>query len=57
MGGDGSRSDAHDAYVACAKGDDLDAMRSEIERHLRRGVEALEAFVARRGVGADRAVE
>jgi hypothetical protein len=32
-------------------------MRSEIERHLRRGVEALEAFVARRGVGADRAVE
>ena len=53
----GSRSDAHDAYVACAKGDDLDAMRSEIERHLRRGVEALEAFVARRGSGGAKGVE
>jgi hypothetical protein len=30
----GARSDAHDAYVACAKGDDLGAMRSEIERQL-----------------------
>ena len=46
----GARADAHDGYVACAKGDDLGAMRLEIERHLRRGVDALEAFVARRGV-------
>jgi len=47
----GARSDAHDAYVACAKGDDLGAMRSEIERHLRRGVDALEAYVAQRAAG------
>jgi DNA-binding GntR family transcriptional regulator len=45
----GARADAHDAYVACAKGDDLAAMRAEIERHLRRGADALEAFVVRRG--------
>jgi len=37
--------------VACAKGDDLGAMRSEIERHLRRGVDALEAYVAQRAAG------
>ena len=52
QGRTGARSDAHDGYVACAKGDDLGAMRSEIERHLHRGVDALEAFGGRRGVGA-----
>jgi len=40
--------DAHDTYVALAKGDDLDAMLHEVEEHMRRGLGTLEAFVAAR---------
>lgn len=40
--------DAHDTYVALAKGDDLNAMLHEVEAHMRRGLDTLEAFVAAR---------
>jgi DNA-binding GntR family transcriptional regulator len=42
--------DAHDSYVARAKGDDLDAMIDEVEQHMRRGLDTLEAFVIERNV-------
>jgi DNA-binding GntR family transcriptional regulator len=41
----GPLADAHQAYVTGAQADDLDAMLSEIESHMRRGVQRLEAFV------------
>ena len=41
----GPRRDAHDRYVACALSDDLDAMRSEIVEHMRRGAETTERFL------------
>lgn len=34
----GARLDAHDDYVALAKGSDLDAMRAEIAEHVQRGL-------------------
>lgn len=40
--------DAHDRYVELAKGDDLDAMLREVEEHMRRGLDTLEAFVVER---------
>jgi len=44
-GSRGPRRDSHAAYVRCALGDDLDAMRAEIETHMRRGAEKTEAFL------------
>ncbi len=41
--------DAHDRYVELSKGDDLDAMLHEVEDHMRRGLDTLEAFVLERG--------
>lgn len=35
----GPKRDAHDTYVACASGDDLEAMRNEIRCHMSRGLE------------------
>lgn len=35
----GPKRDAHDTYVACASGDDLEAMRNEIRCHMSRGME------------------
>jgi DNA-binding GntR family transcriptional regulator len=35
---------AHDAYLACALGDDLDLMKAEIERHIDKGLETAKAF-------------
>lgn len=40
--------DAHERYVALAKGDDLEAMLTEVEDHMRRGLGTLEAFVLER---------
>lgn len=40
--------DAHDTYVTLAKGDDLEAMLIEVEDHMRRGLDTLEAFVLER---------
>lgn len=40
---------AHDTYVELAKGDDLEAMVNEIEEHMSRGLDRLEAFVMSRG--------
>ncbi|MFM0089286.1 GntR family transcriptional regulator [Paraburkholderia sediminicola] len=34
----GARLDAHDDYVRLAKGDDLEAMRAEIDDHVQRGL-------------------
>jgi DNA-binding GntR family transcriptional regulator len=41
----GPRRDAHDSYIAAALGDSLDAMRSEIIEHMRRGAETTERFL------------
>jgi DNA-binding GntR family transcriptional regulator len=41
----GPRRDSHDSYIAAALGDDLDALRREIEDHMRRGVETTERFL------------
>src|SRR5690554_402538 len=40
--------DAHDRYVELSKGQDLDAMLQEVEEHMRRGLDTLEAFVRAR---------
>ena len=48
-GARGPRRDSHDSYVAAALGDDLDAMRAEIEEHMQRGARRTEAFVLSRG--------
>jgi DNA-binding GntR family transcriptional regulator len=41
----GPRRDGHDAYLRLALGDDLAAMRGEIESHMRRGAEQTKAFL------------
>lgn len=41
----GPRRDGHDAYIATALGNDLDALRAEISSHMARGREQTEAFV------------
>lgn len=41
----GPRRDAHDSYIRAALGDDLDAMRAEVEHHMRRGKQQTEAFL------------
>lgn len=43
----GPLRDAHVTYVELAKGDDLAAMRSEIEEHMQRGLQRLSEFVER----------
>lgn len=49
----GPKRNGHDSYVAAALGDDLDAMRAEIEHHMRRGAMQTERFLlARAGTGA-----
>lgn len=48
----GPRRDGHDAYLRLALGDDLEAMRGEIESHMRRGAEQTKAFL----VGRERAL-
>lgn len=40
--------DAHDRYVELSKGDDLGAMLLEVEDHMRRGLDTLQAFVIER---------
>ena len=40
--------DAHDDYVAFAKGDDLAAMLREVEQHMLRGLDTLRTFAAAR---------
>jgi DNA-binding GntR family transcriptional regulator len=42
----GPRRDAHDAYVAAALGDDLDAMKFEIDKHMLRGARQTEKFLS-----------
>jgi DNA-binding GntR family transcriptional regulator len=44
----GPRRDGHDAYLRLALGDDLEAMRREIESHMRRGAEQTKAFLVGR---------
>ncbi len=46
----GPRPDAHERYVALAKGDDFPAMLAEIEDHMQRGLGAVREFVARRSL-------
>lgn len=41
----GPRRDGHDDYLRLALGDDLAAMRGEIESHMRRGAEQTKAFL------------
>jgi DNA-binding GntR family transcriptional regulator len=41
----GPRRDSHDSYIRAALGRDLEAMRAEIEHHMRRGAEHTEAFL------------
>lgn len=41
----GPRRDGHDSYVACALGDDLAAMRAEIQNHMARGGQQTEDFL------------
>jgi DNA-binding GntR family transcriptional regulator len=42
----GPKRDAHDNYVACATGDDLEAMRAEIQNHMSRGLDQTKRFLA-----------
>ena len=51
----GALPDAHDRYVELAKGDDLDAMLAEVEEHMRRGLDTIEAFVVERNKAAETA--
>ncbi|KMO19923.1 GntR family transcriptional regulator [Methylobacterium platani JCM 14648] len=41
----GPRRDGHDAYLRLALGGDLEAMRREIDSHMRRGAEQTKAFL------------
>lgn len=41
----GPRRDSHDAYIRSALGNDLSAMKAEIEDHMQRGLEKTKAFV------------
>lgn len=41
----GPRRESHDDYLRLAIGDDLDAMKTEIRSHMRRGLEKTMAFV------------
>ena len=47
-GSTGPRRDAHVAYLRCALGDDLEAMKDEIAAHMRRGLVTTESFLRRR---------
>lgn len=49
--------DAHDSYVQLAKGEDLEAMLQEVEEHMRRGLDTLEAFVVERSRRAQAALD
>lgn len=44
----GPRRDAHDSYVAAALGDDLGAMRAEVDEHMQRGARKTERFLRAR---------
>ena len=44
-GSRGPRRDSHDSYVRRALGSDLDAMRAEIDVHMRRGLDTTERFL------------
>lgn len=44
----GPRKDAHDDYVSAALGDDLGAMRAEIDSHMLRGAGQTEKFLSAR---------
>ncbi len=44
----GPRRDAHDSYVAAALGDDLAAMRTEVDAHMLRGARQTERFLSAR---------
>lgn len=41
----GPRRDSHDSYIKAALADDLEAMKTEIADHMRRGVETTEKFL------------
>jgi DNA-binding GntR family transcriptional regulator len=41
----GPLREAHDLYVACACGDDLDAMLRHLEDHMRQGLETTKSFL------------
>jgi DNA-binding GntR family transcriptional regulator len=41
----GPKRESHDDYISLAIGDDLSAMKVEIGKHMRRGLEATKAFV------------
>ncbi len=41
----GPRREAHDAYVACALGEDIEAMRAELGHHMQRGLSTVLRFV------------
>ena len=47
-GARGPRRESHDDYVALALGDDLDAIRAEIDSHMRRGAELTASFLRSR---------
>lgn len=42
----GPLREAHDVYVRCACGDDLDAMLAHLEAHMRQGLETTKSFIA-----------
>lgn len=44
----GPRRESHDDYLRLAIGDDLEAMKTEIRSHMRRGLEKTKAFVEAR---------
>lgn len=44
----GPRRDAHDDYIRCALGDDLDAMRAELRDHMQRGLVTVLRFIENR---------
>lgn len=41
----GPKRESHDAYIRLAVGDNLEAMKTEIQSHMRRGLETTKAFV------------
>lgn len=47
------RLDGHEDYVACALGDDLDAMTEEVRAHMLNGYEKTRGFLIARGPAAE----
>lgn len=53
----GPKRESHESYVTAALGDDLDAMRTELVEHMRRGGEQTEKFLRLSGQGTDTTTE